>query len=228
VLQSPRYSVPALLSLALSIGGATGVFSVFSAQVLRPLPFPREDELVQVGLVGVIGEFRELDSVFDSLATLRYSGGRMTGAGDSKSLALQLTSLDFFDTLGVQAEAGRTFTARGPAPDGLDSLALRHGFWIEAFGGEPMVGKTVLVDDVPKTVIGIIPTIKPSPVGGAAWVPVQPPQNPSRFSFFINQTIGRPLAALLPARAAAAITPSRALAGRWRQSPRLRRFPWPR
>ncbi|MET0414169.1 MAG: FtsX-like permease family protein [Polyangiaceae bacterium] len=206
VIRSPRYSVPALLSLALSIGAATAVFSLFSAQVLRPLPFPREDELVQVGLTGVGGwgegrvdrvsprffkDLEQLDTVFASLAVSRYSGGRMTGAGDAQSLALQLTSLDFFDTLGAQAMQGRTYSAQGPAPDGLDVIVLRHGFWREALGGAPIVGKTVLIDDVPKTVIGIIPDDQAIPNWGMVWMPEPLPEVRSHFAFFLNHAIGR-------------------------------------
>ncbi len=187
--RSPRYSVPALLSLGLSIGAATGVFSVFSAQLLRPLPFPREEELVEVGLAGVSAadgrsktlsvpfadEYRELHSVFESLAVQRSGGARLTGTGDAKQIPLQLTSLDFFDTLGAEAKLGRTYSARGPLPDGSGGVVLRHGFWLDAFGGAPVVGKTVLVDDVPKTVLGIISDDQARPSWASMWMPDEDP-----------------------------------------------------
>ncbi|HVJ90716.1 MAG TPA: hypothetical protein VM580_13000, partial [Labilithrix sp.] len=50
---TPRYSLPALLSLALGIAASTAVFAIFSSIMLRPLPFPNEDELVDVRLAGV-------------------------------------------------------------------------------------------------------------------------------------------------------------------------------
>jgi predicted permease len=206
LVRSPRYSLPALLSLALGIGACTAVFSAFSAMLLRPLPFAHEDELVQVGLQGGTGwsqglantmspafaeDYRKLDTLFESLSVLRFTGGRMTGAADAQQVALLQTSLDFFDTLGTSPEQGRTYTAKGNAPDGFEGVVLRHGFWITAFGGEPVVGKTVLVDDVPKTVLGILPDDQAIPSWGMMWMPEPTPQVESRFWLMINLAVGR-------------------------------------
>lgn len=206
IVGAPRYAVPALVSLALALGAATLVFSIWSAQVLRPLPFEHGERLVQVELTGsrdwtdqrsaaispmFVGELRQLDSVFESIGVLRYAGGRLTGHGDPKSLSLQLTSLDFFDALGVTPVQGRAYSARGPAPDGLDGIVLREGFWREALGGADVVGKTVLVDDVPKTVLGIIPDDQAIPSWGSAWAPERLPDVPSRFWLVLNHAIGR-------------------------------------
>src|SRR4051812_38009551 len=90
LVHSPRYTLPALLSLALGLGAATAVFSVFSALVLRPLPFAREAELVRVGTAREGGggdrdhvagpfvtDFHALTDVFAALAPYAQMGGRM-------------------------------------------------------------------------------------------------------------------------------------------------------
>lgn len=171
LLRSPRYSIPALLSVALSIGAGTAVFSVFSAQVLRPLPFPREGELVQLSLEredgsGVAGrnqlsapfaaDFRALDSVFASVSLQRLQWGYLTGSTGAKNFGLVRTSPDYFDTLGIEAQTGRVYTARGPRPDGTEGVVVRHGFWLSAFAGEPIIGKKIVVNGEPKVVLGII------------------------------------------------------------------------
>jgi putative ABC transport system permease protein len=211
--RSPGYALPALLTLTLGIGVSTAVFSVYSAIELRPLPFARESELVQVGLAGGTGwtegtldytlspqfaeEFRALGSVFESLAVRRGGVARLTrtagvsGVTGTRELALQRTSLDFFDALGASAEFGRLYSARGPTPDGMDGLVLRQSFWLETFAGEPVVGQTVLVDDAPKTVLGILPDDQAIPSSASAWIPEPTPAVNSRFWLIFNQAIAR-------------------------------------
>jgi len=166
LVHSPRYTLPALLSLALGIGAATAVFSVFSALVLRPLPFAREAELVRMSTAREGGggdperiafpfvqDFRALSDVFAAIASSRQLGGRMDTPDGAHLCSLTVTSRDFFDVLGVQPELGRAYTALGPAPDPADVVVLRHGFWLEAFAGAPIVGQTVRVNDEPKLVV---------------------------------------------------------------------------
>jgi putative ABC transport system permease protein len=202
--RSPRHAVPALLSLGLGVGAATAVFSLFSALMLRPLPFPREQELVRAGVAGFGGpgteqanlspafaaDFRELSSVFDSLALHHSWGARLTGFGEPRRIALELTSLDFFDTLQVPAIEGRTSTSRGPAPDGLDVVVLRQGYWKEALGGQPVVGTRVLVDNEPKTVLGIVADEQALPNYADMWTPRVFPSEGPRF-FFSFGSVGR-------------------------------------
>ncbi len=204
LVRSPRYAVPALLSLGLGVGAATAVFSLFSALMLRPLPFPREQELVRAGVAGFGGpgseqmmlspafaaDFRELSSVFDSLALHHSWGARLTGFGEPRRIALELTSLDFFDTLEVPTLEGRTFTSRGPAPDGLDVVVLRQGYWQETLGGQPVVGTRVLVDGEPKTVLGIVSDEHALPNYADMWTPRQFPSDGPRF-FFTFSSVGR-------------------------------------
>jgi putative ABC transport system permease protein len=113
----------------------------------------------------------ELDDVFVSLGQLRYSVGHVTGSGEAQYSALQLTSLNFFDTLAVQAQMGRTFTARGPAPDGRDVVVLRRRYWLDEFGGEPLVGRTISINGEPKTVLGIIADDQTLPSWADMWSP---------------------------------------------------------
>jgi putative ABC transport system permease protein len=184
LVHSPRYTLPALLSLALGLGAAISVFSVFSALVLRPLPFAREAELVRIGTAREGGggdpervagpfvrDFRALTDVFAALAPYRQLGGRMDTPNGPHEFSPTLTASNFFDTLVVQPEQGRVYTAQGVAPDAGDVIVLRHGYWLEAFGGAPIVGQPVRVNDESKTVIGILPDDQALPTWADAWMP---------------------------------------------------------
>lgn len=180
---SPRYSLPALLSIALGIGAGTAVFAVFSALVLRPLPFANESELVRIGTAREGGggtaefvaapfvqDFRVLADVFAELAGYRQLAGRMDTPGGAHEFSLTVTAPNFFDLLAVQPAQGRAYSSRGPAPDGAGVVVLRHAFWLEAFGGAPVVGQTVRLNDEPKLVVGILPDDQAIPHWADAWV----------------------------------------------------------
>lgn len=202
--RSPRYSVPGFLSVALGTGASLGIFAVFSALTLRPLPFSDAERLVTVGFPGasewagpdvlsmshpLVGQFREYGSVFeavtarrDLLARLEIPGrGPMTPVGER-------VPLDFFDTLGVIAEQGRTFSARGASPDGRDVVVLRRGFWLEELGGVPLIGEVVRVNGVPKTVIGIVADEQALPSWAALWDPVDLAEGVRPGSFYFTAT----------------------------------------
>lgn len=181
---SPRYSLPAVLSIALGIGASTAVFAVLSALVLRPLPFPHEEQLVQIGIEREGGggepdrvsppfleDFRALDGVFESIAAWRPLAGHLTGTEVAREFSMMATSLDYFDALAGAPELGRLYSARGLAPDGEDVAVIRHAFWLEAFGGAPVIGKSFVVNGSAKTIIGILPDDQAMPVWADIWAP---------------------------------------------------------
>ncbi len=187
LVTTPRYSLPAFVSLALGIGASTAVFAIFSAVVLRPLPFPREDELVTLGIVysahdGTEGsplsypyyeEIKRLDSLFASVSTWVESNVTVTGMGDARHAHGASVTPDFFDTLEAPAEIGRTFTADGPARDGADVAVLSHSFWRSAFGGNDVVGRTIVLNGVAKSLIGVVADERALPYASDLWTPMR-------------------------------------------------------
>src|SRR6185436_13263832 len=97
--------------------------------------------------------------------------GRIDTPGGAHESSLTITASNFFDTLGVQLEQGRAYTAQGPARDAGDVVVLRHGFWLEAFGGAPILGQTVRLNDESKLVIGILPDDQALPNWSDVWMP---------------------------------------------------------
>ncbi|HEY2515673.1 MAG TPA: ADOP family duplicated permease [Polyangiaceae bacterium] len=188
LLATPRYSLPALLSLVLGIAASTAVFAVFNAIVLRPLPFPNEDALVDVRLGGVTAdddgtgtdlsytyysEFKDLKNVFASVSGYTRGGVTITGSGDARHASAGKVTPEFFDTLLADAEVGRTFTAKGASPDPAGVAVLSHSYWKSSFGGAPVTGTTIVVDGKPKTVVGVISDDRSLPANVDLWTPIQ-------------------------------------------------------
>jgi len=170
LLRSPGFTAAAVLTLAIGIGATSAVFSVIDAVLLRPLPYERPEELVQVvesipplGIdrFGVSpGEFlawRERGAVFERLAAVEYRSANLTGDGEPEAVPLARLSADYFPMLGIVPARGRAFGADEEAPGREAAVVLGHGLWMRRYGGDPgIVGRSVRVDGRPHTVVGIL------------------------------------------------------------------------
>ena len=198
-IRSPRYSLPALLSVALGTGASLAVFSVFSALALRPLPFRDSEQLVAVGFPGasqwtrpdelrmspqLVERFRQYRSLFQGFTAQAWPPARLQVPG-GRSLAPTGAQvfLDFFDTVGVRAEQGRVFTAQAAVADVRDVVVLRRSFWLKKLGGAPLIGTTLLVNEQPKLVLGILPDEQSLPSFADFWYPVDLAEDAQSKSF---------------------------------------------
>lgn len=182
LISNPRYSVPAVVSLVLGIAASTAVFAIYSAIALRPLPFPQAGQLVRVRLGDTAGgdpssaisftyysELKELHTVFSSLGAYNTAGVTITGMGNAQYAQAARVTPDFFGTLKPGAERGRTFTANDPSTVAVVS----HSFALSTFGEAPSVGKTILVNGQPKTIVGVLPDERALPAEADVWYPIQ-------------------------------------------------------
>ena len=172
----PGYAAIAILTVALALGANGAIFSVINGVLLRPLPYPESGQLVIVQAWSAQGygislslpnhrDWRDRTREFSgmgaaagwSLVHRRPEGARIVDA--------QVTTGAFFETLGVPALIGRTYTA-AEAERGGESLAvLTHGYWQREFAGDPsVVGTTLNLAGREHTVIGVMPS-------GFAWPP---------------------------------------------------------
>jgi putative ABC transport system permease protein len=173
------FSLVAILTLALGIGVNTSVFSVVRATLFRPFPFPQPDQLVQLWETGPMAGPRSPVSVanwraeakgFSHVAAYEYESFTRTGAGEAQQLSGLRVTGDFFPMLGIAPTLGRTFT---PVDDrsGAKLAVLSDGAWRLRFGADPdVVGKTIVANDEPYVVVGVMPPFfnYPSP-GIALW-----------------------------------------------------------
>ena len=168
---APGYTALVLLSLALGIGANTAIFSVVHAVLMRPLPYTHGRRLVELRqdapALGVpdagvsvreLADYRAQIASLDAVVEYHQMWFNLLGQGDASRVQTGVVSADFFDVLGVQPIAGRTFRADDDAPDAPAVLVLSHAYWQRAFGGDPaIVGRTFEMNDRTHTVVGVLP-----------------------------------------------------------------------
>lgn len=185
LLKSPAYTALAVGALALAIGANTVLFSAINTLFLRPLPLPEAERIVHVYAVFSdralaqapvswprFSVFRDQQDRFAAFAAMSFTGLTLTGPSEPELLQARRVTHPFFDVLGVRPVLGRTFTPADDAPGGADVVVLSQAFWQRHFSGSPQaVGRTLVLDGRPHTVIGVLPRL-PFPFEQAqVWAP---------------------------------------------------------
>jgi putative ABC transport system permease protein len=196
--RSPAFTITAVLTLALGIGANTAVFSVVNTVLLRPLPYPDSDRLVQLwstnpntdhwGMWTAYPRFedwRRQNTVLEEMATTRTWVINIKGSDHPESLLGVITSSQLLELLRVRPILGRGFLPEEDQPGHDHVILLSYGLWQRRFGSDPaVIGRTVNVGQENYTVIGVMPADFRFPpdlrasyrVG--AWLPPAP--DPSR------------------------------------------------
>ena len=185
--KSPGFTCVAVLTLALGIGANTAVFAVMNGVLLRPMPFPEADRLLLVSLNSPWGpfewqpgvsdrhylSFREQDQAFEHLASFARARVSLTGAGDPVELPAAQVTTEFFATLRTNPEFGRSFSAEEDQAGRDNVVVLSNELWKERFGLDPQIlGKTIRLDGIGRTVIGIMPPGFNFPYDAKLWLPL--------------------------------------------------------
>jgi predicted permease len=186
--QRPTFTIVAVLTLAIGIGGTTAVFSAVDRVLIEPLPFAHPGQLVRLyhdndhrheahGFVTPVHFVAYHDRLhsFDHLAamyTYTIGGGDITTDDGARRVRVLQVSADYFDVLATRLEAGRPF-----AGDGADlrTVVLSHELWVDRFRGQrTAIGQTLLMSGVPYVVAGVMPAGFTDPVVGGldAWTPM--------------------------------------------------------
>jgi putative ABC transport system permease protein len=170
--KKPAFSAIAVLTLALGIGATTAIFTVVNAVVLRPLPYPDADRLIaigqqfQAGSMGNAGEpkflfWREQSELFEAMAAYSAfggAGGNLAGGSEAEYVSGVRASADLFRVLGVYPALGREFTEAEDTHGGDRVAILSDGLWRRRFGADKeLIGRSVLLNDKPVTVVGVMP-----------------------------------------------------------------------
>lgn len=171
MLRRPLFTLTAVGTLALGIGANAAIFSVVNGLLIRPLPYPEAHELVVLYAENPELGWRETDvnaadawdwgarsGVFEELAVYREAGLNLTGSDRPELLSAIRGTPNLLTTLGVEPVRGRNFTAGDARPGAPRVAILTDGFWERRFGSDAAVlGSTLLLDDEPTTVVGILP-----------------------------------------------------------------------
>jgi putative ABC transport system permease protein len=174
ILKSKALTIVAVVSLALGIGANTAIFSVVNALLLRPLPYRQPERLVKVYQTQPdpaktmqssnwayprFEMLRDQNQSFAAVAGFAQQPYNLTGTDAPERLQVEMVSASYFPLLGVEAVAGRTFTADEDRTPGANLAAvLSHGLWQRRFGGDTQVlGKTIELEKNGFTVVGVLP-----------------------------------------------------------------------
>jgi putative ABC transport system permease protein len=188
--KSPGFTAIAVLTLGLGIGATTAVFSVLDHVALRPLPYRNPDELVlpwftstnesyqdRALIRGEIQAWREDGQVFSEDAAFWYGGGTWTDGEEPISLSGQMVEANFFDVLGVEPFAGRTFSPTDARADAPPVAVVSYALWQGPLGGDPEVlGRRLTMNETIYTIIGVLPAHFRSPHSfrdTAIWTPIE-------------------------------------------------------
>jgi len=179
LLQSPGFTLVAVLTIAVGIGANTALFSVFDRLILRPLTLPEPSSLVAIWSSNPAlnfnapavawpryEELRRHAQSFSSFANSCFDNFTITGNGDPVQLNGLRVTAGFFTTLGVPPLRGRVFTPEEDLPNGANVCLLSHELWQSRFGGrESIVGETIQLNGLSWQVIGILPPHLSNPFG---------------------------------------------------------------
>jgi len=179
----PGFTAIAVITLALGIGASTSIFSVVDAVLLRPLPYPNSDQIVQLREVNEKGSkiafaepnFIDVRARNRTLAAVaQYSGQLTTVTGGSEPVRAltYAVSADFFPVLGVKALVGRTFVPEEHKPGGAPVAVVSYGFWQRLLGAKSdLTGTTLRVMDQSVAVVGVMPAEFAFPTNAEVWIP---------------------------------------------------------
>jgi predicted permease len=163
------FTVVAVATLALGIGGNTAIFSIVNGVLLNPLPFPGPDRLVTLheskpnfeqGSISYPNflDWQRDNRTFSSMAVSRRYAFSLTGRGEAEQVKAEFVTADFFPLLGVNPILGRTFT-QAEEQSGAGPVALiSEGLWRRKFdAAADVLGKSVTLDGKDLTIVGVIP-----------------------------------------------------------------------
>src|SRR5436309_9637328 len=169
--KSPAFTVIAVLTLALGIGLNTSIFSLINDLFLRGLPFKEPTRLVHMYsnarernllelLVSVprFQHFRQSQTIFDGFGAENISAFTLTELGDAQQILGGQVTSDYFAVLGVKPIRGRNFLPE--EEEGADVAMVTENFWQKRMGGDAnVIGRSITLDGVPHTIVGVLPNL---------------------------------------------------------------------
>jgi putative ABC transport system permease protein len=178
----PAFAAVIILTIALGVGANTAIFGVLNAILFRPLPYREADRLVTFShdpphwLVSEpeYATYRDRVRSLESVAVFTLSQDNVLAGSEPERVATASVSPNFFTTLGVQPELGRTFAAGEDRQRPAHVVIISHELWRSLFNGDPkVIGKPMSLGGVPRSVIGVMPEHLnyPSPAT-ALWLPL--------------------------------------------------------
>src|SRR6476660_1704384 len=193
------FTTVALAALALGIGANTAIFTVVDAVLLQPLRYPQPDRIMKLGRqfrtgVGYSNSIPKYmawrqNDVFDAMALYDFGALAMNlgSANPPQTVKGLHVSADYFKVFGVSPVAGRTFSQSEDLPNGPAVAVISYGVAQSRLGGtNDVLGRPILLNGVPYTVVGILPRgFQPDPEADV-WIPLQADPNSTNQGHYLN------------------------------------------
>jgi predicted permease len=168
--KSPGFSLSVIATLAIGIAANVAVFTVTNALLLKPLPFRDPHRLVLLDAthkddgssngftLNRYELFRDDTRTLSGLAVAATESMNLSGEGVPQQISVGRVSGNFFNLLGLQPELGRTFDDQDTKREARPVVIISHELWQTRFGGDAnVVGRTLNLDGVPETIVGVLP-----------------------------------------------------------------------
>lgn len=207
LVRTPLLTTTVILTLALTIGASSAVFSLIDDVLLRPLPFPSADRLVYVQHVNETSSVRidvppsrmldwsERNYSFDAIASFYTEDVTDTTEDRPKSVRKATVTPGFLEVWGIAPAAGRDFIDDDHRFGAAQSILISDRYWHEHFGRDPAaIGQRLRIDLQPYTVVGVMPTdLERVDPDVDVWAPlaVDAPWTVARTNGWFNGAVGR-------------------------------------
>jgi predicted permease len=170
--RSPRFTVVAVVTLAVAIGANAAMFGVVNGVLLKPLPYPEADRFVGVWQsapslniqdLNIAPSnyfvFREQSASFQDIGMYNGAQFGVTGTGEPEQVPGLLVTDGVLPLLGVAPVAGRLFTKDDDSPKTPETVVLGHACWLRKFGGSTSaLGQSLVVDGTARQIVGVLPS----------------------------------------------------------------------
>jgi putative ABC transport system permease protein len=187
----PAFTAIVVATIALGVGANAAIFSVVSGILIRPLPYPRAEQLFTFGheaptWLASDADFLDYKREMKTLSGLAaYTRRDATLSTADRPIRIRIArgTDDFFPLLGVKPMLGRTFVPDEFVARVSTVMVLSHSLWMKEFGADPsVVGRKVIVEGAPRTVVGVMPPNFGFPSASTdAWLPL-PRLGPGNFT----------------------------------------------
>ena len=172
LVHAPAFTAVAVLTLALGIGATTAMFSVVNGILLRPLPYPDQDRLIELvheapgaGIARIGGSpavyfgYRDHNRTFEAVGLWDWDSSpvTVTGGHEPESVRAVEVTHEILEILGASPAIGRSFNASDDAVGAAPTAIVSHAYWQRHFGGANPIGRTLVVNGVAREVVGVLP-----------------------------------------------------------------------
>ena len=189
--RAPGFTLVALITLALGIGGTTAIYSIVDGVLLRPLPYSDPGRILRINRIGATGgldsfsaaDYRDLKkdaTSFSAIAGYRSDIVDMTGRSEPVRIIGMQTTAAFFDTFDAAPLLGRTYHEATDKP-GAAVAVISETTWRQQFGSNPaVIGTQVRLNGAPTEIIGVVPEYLRHPQKSDVWMlsPFDVPTSP--------------------------------------------------